>query len=500
METRSSSSAEPTDVGDEIILSVYFCGTDHNLSRANNDLTYLAARMAVLDKGTELNPGSPFYKSHYTFNNTNCRYKMSFNGCGVEYGITGTLFGTGLDEQCQKVVTEIANIRKTLEEENLKKRIVINCYGHSRGGIAALMLAKMLGHYPVDLVEVNLAMLDPVPGNLITSSTLDIFECTLANQVINLENCRNLNRVICLYPYEPMPDIKFHAPLIPTYPQHTLVEQDIVLGCHSQGEFLKSSDNEVRISDFTAPRFVTFMKACKTRFTEPPTNKTLNEDSYDKLLETEREKQKYLPPNDVTITREAHSESPSQISAKGLPSNSSAKYYVNRHHEFLVTGKSNIKSRGEEPRLQATQDTLETLLALIRDVESSMTTASKNSSKGDLLRALREKLETEKEKAQDETIPNLATESFRMLCNIALQRDRCTISLFTTTTSGDKLKNLLLDKKYKCYADLVAGKTGHKPRYRDLRDFTGHHEASHFHANNRDQNYSKLNSAIKPKK
>jgi hypothetical protein len=88
-------------------------------------------------------------------------YKMGFDGCGVTNGLSGTLFGTGLEEQCKEVVKYVHSLLKD------GKKVILNCYGHSRGGIAALMLAKMLGGFAKDLVEVNLALLDPVPGNLI---------------------------------------------------------------------------------------------------------------------------------------------------------------------------------------------------------------------------------------------------------------------------------------------------------------------------------------------
>lgn len=54
-------------------------------------------------------------------------------------------------------------------------------------------------------------------------------------QSLDLRGCVHVRRVLALYPYEPLPDIAFHAPLLPAYPPQALVEEDVTLGCHQGG-------------------------------------------------------------------------------------------------------------------------------------------------------------------------------------------------------------------------------------------------------------------------
>jgi len=82
---------------------------------------------------------------------------------------------------------------------------------------------------------VNALLFDPVPGNLVLTGTLNCF--TLASQSMNLSRCKNLSRVLALYPYEPLPDLAFHAPLIGKYPANCVVEEDVTLGCHQGALF-----------------------------------------------------------------------------------------------------------------------------------------------------------------------------------------------------------------------------------------------------------------------
>jgi hypothetical protein len=167
------------------------------------------------------------------------QFKMCFDGCGVTNGTMGVLFAQGLGNQCDEVVSKVDDIISK------DKRVTLNCLGLSRGGIACLMLSRKLHKHRN--VDVNLLLFDPVPGNSITGGYFDLFHQTTAVQNIDLTRSRNLKNVLALYPYEPLDDIAFHAPLLPDYPESTNVEVDVILGCH-QGALYRPGRLDTTIS------------------------------------------------------------------------------------------------------------------------------------------------------------------------------------------------------------------------------------------------------------
>ena len=57
-------------------------------------------------------------------------------------------------------------------------------------------------------------LFDPVPGNLCWATTINC--CNIASQCLDLSMCtNNLINVTAIYPHEPLPDLAFHAPVIP---------------------------------------------------------------------------------------------------------------------------------------------------------------------------------------------------------------------------------------------------------------------------------------------
>lgn len=490
-----------------IVLSAYFCGTGFNL-----DGDGLAAILNRFDVGTEI-------REPNNLNNKPLKdsYNMSFNGCGIEYGILGHLFGYGIDKQCQKVVTAVKKIRALLTEQKSGKRIIVNAYGHSRGGIACLMLAKMLGHYPLDMVEVNIAMLDPVPGNLITSAEMDIFKQTLANQVVDLSMCSNLKSVICLYVYEAMPGITFLAPIIPTYPKHTIVEEDIVLGNHTGVEELAVTQNnhpQGYAYPYAAPRFIAFMKNCGTKYASAldelsitcpnnyntqvrrKLNPQLNLSHYENLIKNNAAE--LLPPSGKIITRDCHAKT--QYAQLKFTSPKEGEF-VNRYHRSLVD-KNYQLAKPEEimPIVKPDIKTLQLLQMLTLQVQMSMTVESKTSKKGELFTALIKQLNNVTSNDNEQDIESLIQTYLRLLINISLQRERYDCSLFSlsfysTTTSGEKLKELLAEPKYEYFAQLIKGTSDSKPRYRDLRGYAGYDETQ-FTEMLRDSNFEKIESEL----
>ncbi len=160
--------------------------------------------------------------------------KMAFDGCG-SFGTAGVIFAHGLKIQCRQVVDRVHDIIAS----GLYGSITLNILGLSRGGCAASFLINMLKSYPKSVLKINAVLIDPVPGNLILSSNLDyLFSLTTANDAKDVSASMNLDKVLALYPYEPLPDLAFHAPLLLKYPVHTVVEEMAVLGCHQGAIFV----------------------------------------------------------------------------------------------------------------------------------------------------------------------------------------------------------------------------------------------------------------------
>lgn len=206
-------------------ISVYFSGTPFSI---RNKL-FLATSLFAHTEESE------------------AQIKIGFNGCGIDYNFNGAIFGSGLDEQCEKV------IERVVQEINAGHQITLNVYGHSRGGIAALLLAKQLGNIDKEKLAINLALLDPVPGNFITTASIDPFKISLANKTMDLSDCKPLRKVLALYPHIPLSAIECHAPLLVSYPKETEVEEEVVNGCHAEAEQLSHSSSklvQLRVEEF----------------------------------------------------------------------------------------------------------------------------------------------------------------------------------------------------------------------------------------------------------
>jgi len=271
---------------------------------------------------------------------------MAFDGCAETHGISGAIFGTGLDEQCDEVIDLIA---REIKKGNT---VTLNVYGHSRGAIGALLLAKQLGKVDPNVLDINLALLDPVPGNFITTSTLDMADISLAKKTMDLSDCEPLKNVLVLYPHQPLPTLSAHAPLVCLYPEHTRVEEDVIAGCHANAQFQDLSDHEIV---FTRPSFITFvrifqfLKAWGSEFNLLPALRVRREylnidvNNLDEaLIEI------YIAENDINHEqsyRDCHSATGLRIDTKR-----SAEYF-NLHHQRLAlvpADKSNVRVSIEE--------------------------------------------------------------------------------------------------------------------------------------------------------
>lgn len=221
--------ADARDGSSSVVLSVFFEGTANRLRPPTTQVGLFFEQCDALDV-TDLMP-----------DNTDGvhNFKMGFDGCGVVSGLAGTIWAFGLSDQCKRAVSRVQDL---LQHKGAPHRLlIINALGLSRGGIAALMLAQALSKVEGDLlsrVSLNLCLFDPVPGNLITTSKmLDPFGMTMANIAVDVSHCGAfLRRCLAIYPYEALPDLAFHAPVLPNLPPSCVLEEDATLGCH-QGAF-----------------------------------------------------------------------------------------------------------------------------------------------------------------------------------------------------------------------------------------------------------------------
>lgn len=308
-------------------ISVFFSGTGHEITNPNMLATLLKNKIQTSDN----------------------QLVMGFNGCGIDYGARGSFFGAGLDKQCQQVIEALA---LEIKQGNT---ITLNVYGHSRGGIAALMLAKELSNVDPNLLTINLALLDPVPGNLITTSTLDPFEISLTNKTMDLRACKPLQQVLALYPHSPLPDIAGHAPLFCLYPAHTMVEEEAVAGCHARAQLNEEKEGILsfrRDSFITFARMLNFLRDNGSEFTPFPIVKIIDADhtvtdtdekTLNEALLVAYEKENIE--QHQTLSRSCHSAHSLCIATK-----ENARYF-NLHHQRLagvLEDKSSVRVSIEE--------------------------------------------------------------------------------------------------------------------------------------------------------
>mmetsp|Transcript_831 Transcript_831/g.996 ORF Transcript_831/g.996 Transcript_831/m.996 type:complete len:340 (+) Transcript_831:64-1083(+) len=203
---------------DKGVLIVFFEGTANTLDPLTTQIGIFAAAC----QATNVTAGAGSVQV------SEGPWKMAFDGCGVTHGTLGALFAAGLDEQCNSVVGVVKAIMK-------QHPIKVVAVGLSRGGIACMKLALKLSKFSNTEVSLSMLMFDPVAGNAVWTG----FPYT-ASLSQNLQCCKNLERVLAIYPFEPLPDIAMHAPSLVKYPPETNVEEDVSLGCHQGALFMTS--------------------------------------------------------------------------------------------------------------------------------------------------------------------------------------------------------------------------------------------------------------------
>ncbi len=425
----------------EITLTVIIEGTIYSIEEANTHLHHV---LYTDCEGIRINSADEL-AAHPDATH----FKMGFNGCAIDYGASGLLFGSGLDVQC----SQIKQVVKQLIRDGNK--VKLNAIGLSRGGVAALLLAKQLGDIDQFHLETNLLLLDPVPGNMRITSSLDFFNFTLANKAVDLSHSKNLKYVEALYPYLEIGDesgsrvddilAAFHVPIRPTYPAHCKVKEEIILGAHlSAFKDLSSVDEQTHA--FHGIDFIPIVRRLSKEIIYGflgrvnALSQAAAEDNMPIILDRFMEEQEMwinwlaqvragLAPKD----RPLHSTDGSRISATNTG------LFLNKiHRDLLANTDENpddlcLKVIPERPFIERERSplTLEELCHFILMIQTHITATSQHNRKGQLLQTLFDNLNTENEFSQEE-------QSFilRDILAIALQRDRNTYSFYKQTTSG----------------------------------------------------------------
>lgn len=438
-------------------------------------------------------------------------FKMGFNGCGVDYGIPGLLFGSGLETQ----YNQVAQVIKELIKAGHKVRL--NSIGLSRGGVASLLLAKHLGDIDQFHLETNLLLLDPVPGNLSITSLLDYFNFTLANQAMDLSQSRNLKYVEALYPYLEVGDdsgdvvdqllAHLHIPIRPTYPPQCEVREEVILGAHLNAfQDLSTVEEQKRavhgieiipiIRQLSKEIINTFLRKVNAL------SKHGEEDDTPIIISRfieEKDKWTYWLQSIITDIipkdRSLHSQDNSRLSA------SNQGLFLNKTHRELLEIQDNnpellsLKITPERPQIQIPQTVLtaEELCLFIQVIEASMTETSLQNKKGQLLRKLSNDL-------QEDNEFDHAALSFilRDIIAIALQRDRNSYSLFKQATSGSAIVTALNETGDQFEAIRQCIKPGNSLiTYSDLSLYVaGRNDLNLFNSSNKDINLTLIESHV----
>lgn len=272
---------------------------------------------------------------------------MVFDGCGEEFGfIRGRFLGAGVDEHCRRVVDKVTPLLVKLKED---EKLVLNLYGSGQGAITALMVSMALGKIPKNKLEINLALLDPVSGNWLSTAMLDWFKISLSNKVVDLTQCIPLKRVLALYTNQTENALRAHSPVFPEYSAETEeLTIDVIPGTYTDPENGSLSSKESFIS---FARFYKFLSDCGTRFKpfndlttfdmnpvsddfcrQQPNDK-IDFDNLDPRLKTA-----YAQLNNEADLKESFTRDMHSITGAEINTRTGEFKYLNRHHRELVDG------------------------------------------------------------------------------------------------------------------------------------------------------------------
>lgn len=169
-------------------------------------------------------------------------------------------------------VNTIANRVKTLLESK-EDSLVLNIYGFSRGGVAALLLCQKLKQIPSERLTINVASFEPVPGNYITTANYDIWldsKLTLSSEIADLTQCQNLVKALVLFTNQKLPEITYHGAILPTFPNTCQAEIDVTAGNHANAVNFYKKGQSVKPMNYESAavfnRITDFLQQCGTQF------------------------------------------------------------------------------------------------------------------------------------------------------------------------------------------------------------------------------------------
>ena len=143
------SEANPTNWGPDdarIVFTAYFEGTANVVERRTTQIGLFHELDRGIDVGaTRRRPRQAARTARENGRRSRpLRFKMGVDGCGHEHGLAGVVFAFGLRGQCERLAACVRAVRGVLGEPKTQLNIV----GLSRGAVAALAVAEMLGATP----------------------------------------------------------------------------------------------------------------------------------------------------------------------------------------------------------------------------------------------------------------------------------------------------------------------------------------------------------------
>ena len=170
----------------------------------------------------------------------------------------------------------VRTVRNLIRGQN--ELVVLNVFGFSRGGALAFLLAKKLENISDLRLQMNIAVIDPVPVSYFLQLHGDLIFGTcnsLASSVADLSQCHYLNKAlvlltVCRAERQSANEVAFQSPILPVFPVNCRVDVDVMPGLH-QFAVRFSLINGVlgsRNMESTASylRILQFMHACGAQF------------------------------------------------------------------------------------------------------------------------------------------------------------------------------------------------------------------------------------------
>jgi hypothetical protein len=248
---------------------------------------------------------------------------------------------------------------------------------------------------------------------------------------------------------------------------------------------------------FAAPRFIDFMKQCSTsfslKFLQNKLHKPLTQHHYANI------EKNLLPSPSKRFTLTCHALS-TQYETFEYPYPHRSPY-ITRHHQSLHETKCTEEnfvqfSKYAEKKIvskkKLTMRLFHQLKHLIEEI-FELISFNLHSPKACLLGMIKDQLDNKLSLTKKEIIFYL-----RLLLQTTLQRTQYAYSLFSTTGTGDQIKNLLEQPRYRDIAKLILGTADRAPRYRDLRSFAGGLDEQHFNAAHQAANFRQILDQLLP--